>query len=221
MAESRAIWAVVPVKPFALAKRRLAPVLAPDERAALSLCMLEDVLAALRGCPALAGVLVVTGDPLAGAIAREHGAQVLEEAVARGPSAAIAAAAAALAARGAGALVAVPGDVPLVGAADIACVIAAPAAVVVVPARDGDGTNALRVPLPAPFEFAYGAGSPARHLAAARAACGEALVLDLPRLALDIDCPADLQALARWPAGTRTQAWLAGRHAPAAAAAGA
>src|SRR5262249_9551226 len=53
------IWAIVPAKPGADAKRRLAPVLAPAERERLAQAMLRDVLTALRGARCLAGVAVI------------------------------------------------------------------------------------------------------------------------------------------------------------------
>ena len=58
------IWAAVPVKEFAGAKQRLAPLLTPAAAQALAAAMLEDVLAALAGAP-LAGIMVNTVDPVA------------------------------------------------------------------------------------------------------------------------------------------------------------
>ena len=68
--------AVIPVKPLAGALGRLGSVLAPAERAALQAAMLADVLGACRATPGLQGMLVVTGDPAATAIARGAGAAV-------------------------------------------------------------------------------------------------------------------------------------------------
>ncbi|MBL8307282.1 MAG: hypothetical protein JNM33_11340, partial [Rubrivivax sp.] len=45
------LWAVVPVKPFARAKQRLAGELSGAQRAALAACMLRDVLTALAATP--------------------------------------------------------------------------------------------------------------------------------------------------------------------------
>ena len=42
------LWAVVPVKSFALAKARLSPVLCPGDRQRLALAMADDVLGAIR-----------------------------------------------------------------------------------------------------------------------------------------------------------------------------
>jgi len=63
------VWAAVPVKEFAGAKQRLAPLLTPRQRQELAAAMLEDVLAALADT-ALAGVMVNTVDPLGAELAR-------------------------------------------------------------------------------------------------------------------------------------------------------
>ena len=57
MSASGNLWAVVPVKLFADTKRRLMPVLAYDERAALARTMLEDVLSVLTRTLSLAGIM--------------------------------------------------------------------------------------------------------------------------------------------------------------------
>ncbi|MGH6954796.1 MAG: 2-phospho-L-lactate guanylyltransferase, partial [Alphaproteobacteria bacterium] len=57
-----AVWAVVPLKSFALAKRRLVAVLDADERAHLAAAMAADVLSMLRSVRGVAGTAVVTPD---------------------------------------------------------------------------------------------------------------------------------------------------------------
>ncbi len=58
------ISAIVPQKPLALAKSRLATVLAPSARATLSLAWLRRVCAALLAVPAVEAVTIMTPDPL-------------------------------------------------------------------------------------------------------------------------------------------------------------
>src|SRR5690606_41267907 len=65
MRNGRSTWAVLPVKDLAGAQQRLAGVLGAAERRDLFAAMLEDVLGALAASGGLAGVLVVTRDPLA------------------------------------------------------------------------------------------------------------------------------------------------------------
>ena len=68
--------------------------------------------------------------------------------------------------------------------------------VAVVPDRHGTGTNALVLSPPDAIRPAFGEGSRDRHVAAAREAGIPFAVEELPSLALDLDTPADLVALA-------------------------
>ena len=81
-----------------------------------------------------------------------------------------------------------------------------PGSVLLVPSRDGTGTNAMLLRPPSAMRPALGPDSRARHLARARRAGLTALTRELPGLALDIDTPADLLALmaAGVPCATRT-----------------
>jgi 2-phospho-L-lactate guanylyltransferase len=63
---------------------------------------------------------------------------------------------------------------------------------VLVPAADGDGTNAILLGPPDAMEPEFGPGSYVRHLSQAVAKRLDVQVLHLPGLAADIDAPADL-----------------------------
>ncbi len=119
MKECRGLWAVVPVKSFDRTKRRLMPLLSPHEREALAQAMLEDVLLALACSPSLAGILVITGDAEAAAIARAANASVLADDETAGTAAAVATAAHRLAAAEREGMLVVPSDVPLITPLDI------------------------------------------------------------------------------------------------------
>jgi 2-phospho-L-lactate/phosphoenolpyruvate guanylyltransferase len=211
------VWAVVPVKELAQAKQRLAARLAPALRRALALAMLEDVLAALAKAPALAGIAVLSVDPDVAALAARFGAAQWPEDARAGHSEAVAAAARRLAGQGC-AMLTVPADIPLLAAEDIGRLIAAakvPPAFVIVPARDGCGSNAV---LCAPADcvgLRFGGESFAAHLAAAHAGGIVPVVLDLPRVALDLDAGADLDLFLAYRSDTRAQAVLE-RHGVAA-----
>jgi 2-phospho-L-lactate/phosphoenolpyruvate guanylyltransferase len=73
------LWAVVPLKPLAVAKGRLAAWLSPDERTTLARVLLGDVLAALRAAPAVSRVLLISPDPAVLALAGTQGATPLLE----------------------------------------------------------------------------------------------------------------------------------------------
>jgi 2-phospho-L-lactate guanylyltransferase len=203
--------AVVPVKPLAAALGRLAGVLGPEERRALQAAMLADLLAACRAAPALAGTLVVTADPAAGALARAGGARVVAEPEGpAGMNAAVRRGLAAVAELGAPAALVLTADLPLARPEDLDAVVAAappgPGAVLA-PSRDGTGTNALLLAPPGALPPRLGPGSLARHLAEAARAGLAAVLLERPGLALDVDTPADLAALrAAEPGGATGEA---------------
>jgi 2-phospho-L-lactate guanylyltransferase len=206
-------WAVVPVKPFGLAKQRLAACMAPRARALLARLMLQDVLDVLHAVPALTGVLVVTADAQAAALARQRGARVLAEPEPAGLNPALAAAAAWLQQQGASGMLIVPGDAPGMTTDEIEHLLrrrAQGAAVSIAPAHDLQGTNALLLSPPQAMPPAFGEGSFHRHQQAAQAAGLTAQVVLLPGLALDLDQPRDLACFA-----TRHAAWRgtrAGRY---------
>lgn len=203
-------WAVVPVKDLTRAKRRLADLLVPEDRRGFYAAMLSDVLEAVTAVPSLAGVMVVTRDPEAAALAQRYGAQVLAEESNRGHSRAVARGAAQLRHRGIATMITLPGDVPLASAVEIETVLqelGPTPAMTLVPDRHGDGSNGLAVSPPDLIEFRFGPGSFPLHLEAARTAGVEARVLTLPGLGLDVDTADDLRAFAE------AQGRAAGTHA--------
>lgn len=206
------LWAVVPVKERDRAKERLAPLLPPDMRQALALAMLDDVLSALAAASGLAGVIVVTVDREARRLALGYGARILEDGARTGHTGAVIAAGSLLAAQGHAGMLTLPGDIPLVTAAEIGQVVAAhrPApSFTIVPAHDEGGSNAILLSPPDAVPLRFGVDSFFPHLRAAEVQGIRPTVLRLPGIALDIDNPEDLAAFARQPSPTRTRALLA------------
>jgi len=205
------VWAVVPIKATADAKQRLGNAVAPALRPRLALAMAEDVLAALAASPALAGIIVVTIDETAAALAARYGAHMLTDGARDGQTGAVAAAARWLAREGKGAMLTIPGDVPLVTPDEIAQIIAAHDRMpdfVIVPAHDERGSNAILCAPPEAVPLKFGDDSFLPHLDAARQAGLEPRILGLPGLGLDIDNPADLAAFLKLPSNTRARAIL-------------
>lgn len=193
------LWALVPAKLGDTVKTRLGAVLTHAERAALAHAMLSDVLVALRGVAALAGVAVITRDASVAALAGDHGAVALPE-TARGLNAGVAEGIAGCRARGASAVIVVMGDLPLLTAGEIERAIALlpERGVVLVPSLDGTGTNVLALrPVDVLPETHFGAGSLARHRAAAAALDLETISCALPGAAVDVDTVDDLAHLLR------------------------
>jgi 2-phospho-L-lactate/phosphoenolpyruvate guanylyltransferase len=216
------IWAVVPVKDTASAKTRLAPALPAELRQGLALAMLEDVLAALAEAHGLAGRLLVTIDPAARDLASRYGASCIQNGARDGHTGAVMAAARHLAAEGHGALLTLPGDIPLVTAAEIDRLIAAhlPApSFTIAPSHDEMGSNAILMSPPEAVPLRFGDDSFRPHLAAARAAGIEPTIVKLPGIALDIDNPVDLAHFSQIGSRTRAGLWLA-QNAGALASAG-
>jgi 2-phospho-L-lactate guanylyltransferase len=205
-----AIWAVVPVKDTSNAKQRLAAALPQAQRSTLALAMLEDVLEALAGARGLAGIIVVTIDPVARDLAQRYGAQTSADHAIDGHTAAVMGAARNLAARG-DAMMTIPGDVPLATVAEIERVIAAHQRghrFVIVPARDELGSNTILAAPADAVALRFGDNSYFPHLAAARACGIEPAVLPLSGIGLDIDTPEDLAAFLAKPSRTRARALL-------------
>jgi 2-phospho-L-lactate/phosphoenolpyruvate guanylyltransferase len=205
------VWAVVPVKELDQAKERLAAQLSQALRRALMLAMLEDVLTALAATPGLAGIVVVTVDPAASRLAMSFGAHVVEMGARDGHTGAVAAAARLLAAEGSPGMLTVPGDIPLVTAAEITQLLAAhrPApAFTIVPSRDEHGSNAIICSPPEAVPLRFGENSFFPHLRAAEACSIRPTVVRLPGIALDIDTPEDLAAFALQPTPTHARALL-------------
>lgn len=204
------MWVVVPVKPFALAKRRLGAVLADAERADLARIMLHDLLTVLAQSRRVSGVLLVSREPGVVAFAERFGAAQLQEAV-PGLSNAVDQGAAHLAARGETAMLMIPSDVPLATTAEIDALIAehfgAPC-VSIVSDLEGVGTNAIAVSPPDLMPFRFGKQSYFVHRAAAEALGARVRTPRVSGLALDIDTPEDLRRLLTYEMETETLAFL-------------
>jgi 2-phospho-L-lactate guanylyltransferase len=91
-----------------------------------------------------------------------------------------------------------PGDCPLLEPTELDGALSSFAAdtVGVAADRHGTGTNGLFLCPPDAIGPAFGPGSCERHLDRARRAGYEAKLMDIPSLALDLDTPEDLEALA-------------------------
>jgi 2-phospho-L-lactate guanylyltransferase len=179
-----AVAVLIPIKAFSQAKRRLARVLEPVERATLARSMAETVVAATHGLP----VSVVCDDDDVRVWARERGAQVIWS-PGRGLNGAVLDGVAHLAALGFRRAIVAHADLP--HARDLRP-LARSSGITLVPDRHGDGTNVISIPTDSGFRFSYGPASFARHLVEARRLGLPVHVEHDQRLAWDVDRPADL-----------------------------
>lgn len=211
MAERPTIWALVPVKDLRDAKQRLADVLDRAERRELFRFMLEDVLSVLAECRSIAGVVLVTRDSQALALAARYGARAIEEARNQGHTAASSLGARVLAREGVPGIVQLPADIPLLSVGDVDALIAAhgPApAVTIAPSRDERGSNAVVCSPPDVLPFRFGEDSFYPHLESARSLGIDPAVVERPGLTLDVDTPDDLLAFLAAPSRTRAYDYL-------------
>jgi 2-phospho-L-lactate guanylyltransferase len=205
------MWAVVPVKETQYAKQRLAESLTANLRPGFALAMLEDVLGALTAARGLAGIIVVTADPLAAEIARRHNARILVDEAHGGHTAVIQATARRLAREGRGGMLQVPGDIPLVTADEISLLLLEhrnTPAFTIVPSHDEFGSNAVLVSPPDAVPLTFGDDSFFPHLNTARKQGVEPLIMRLPGIGRDIDRPEDIRAFADLRSDTCAQAFL-------------
>src|SRR3954469_2850645 len=196
--------AVLPVKRFGAAKRRLDGDLSDGTRRALAEAMVTDVLIALRRAKGVDEVLVVSGETMAVALAAGYdAAAVIDDPEDAGHSAAAVRGVNAAIERGATRVLLVPGDCPALDPAQVDDLLAdadrnsdpAHPDVVVVPDRHGTGTNALLLTPPDAIRPAFGPGSRERHERLAREAGATVASIDVPTLGLDVDTVEDLAAL--------------------------
>lgn len=183
-------WAVIPAKPPAESKQRLAAAMPAEARERLVRAMLDHVLATVGAAGEVERCMVLGGDGIA-----------LPSGVSRIPDCGggLNPALQAMLDDSRGGLpdrlIVIHGDLPRLTAADVQHLAELPQGVIgIAPDRNGTGTNALSLPLPAArkLRFAFGAGSFARHLEEADRLVLPVEVLVSDGLGCDIDEPADL-----------------------------
>ena len=202
------IWALLPFKGAVGAKRRLASVLTEAEREGLVLAMVRDVLDALTASTSLAGVVVVSADATAAQLAEEFGAEAYADS-ANDLSGAVREASVFVGReRSASGTLFVPGDVPLIEAADVDAVLAGHERVTLVPDARDIGTNAAASSPPNAFEYLFDGKSFKPHIASAARAGIDARIVRRAAFGLDVDTIAELAEVASRAAGTRTGAFL-------------
>jgi 2-phospho-L-lactate/phosphoenolpyruvate guanylyltransferase len=142
---------------------------------------------------------VVTADPLAESIAVGDRAHVIRDSEQAGQSAAAELGLRHALAIGFERALLVPGDTPLLDAADVDALLQRcerePVGAAIVPDRHGTGTNALVLAPPDALTPAFGPGSRERHEQLARECGTSHRVEALPSLGLDVDTPDDLAEL--------------------------
>lgn len=186
---------IVPHRGLAAAKTRLAPVLDDGEREALARRLLEQVLGvAHETCGDV--VVISPSEALEPLVAAAGARLVVQRGL--GLNAGLEQARREAIAEGVTTLVILHGDLPNLGADDVAALLDAlpeAAGVAIAADRAGTGTNGLALQPPDAIGFRFGVGSFAAHLFEAERAGVPLSEVHRPGLEFDLDTPADL---ARW-----------------------
>jgi len=210
-------YILIPVKDLSRAKQRLASLMTQDERTRLAWVMLENTFAAAAGARNVDRIAVVTLYPPAIELAEKFGMELIVETDQISESASVDFGSKEAKKRGATAVLRLPIDLPLVTAGDIETIldhdVEAPS-VVIVPSRDGTGTNAILRRPPDLFPSHFGPGSLAKHLTEAAVCRAVSRVIELQSVALDIDDPDDVSELIRRGYGAAVCELLAGMNIP-------
>ncbi len=188
-------YILIPVKDLARAKQRLAPLMTQEERTRLAWAMLENTFAAAAAARNVDRVAVVTLYTPAIELAGKYGMELIAETEQISESVSVDFGSKEAKKRGATAVLRLPIDLPLITSSDIEMILEhdqGKPSVVIVPSRDGAGTNAILRRPPDLFSSHFGPGSLAKHLAEAAALKADCKALELPRIALDIDDPNDV-----------------------------
>jgi 2-phospho-L-lactate guanylyltransferase len=180
---------VVPIRSFRFGKGRLAPALDGDARVALAERMADAVVTAAAPRP----VVIVSSAPEVAAWCERHALVRI-----RDPGSLDAAADAGrrwVREQGLDRVVIAHGDLPFATTLDDVAGGGRDPIAVLVPDHRDDGTPVCSLPVDAPFAFAYGPGSFARHVAEARRARLEVRIVADEALGFDVDVPEDLARL--------------------------
>lgn len=192
-------WVVVLIKDFDSAKQRLMPALDAPSRRALARANAER---AILASAASDHRLVVAGSDEVAALARDMGVQALAEPRQEGQNVAAARGIAVAVEAGAGAVLLLSSDLPLVTRAAVSEVLAAGSRVeapvaMAIPAIGRGGTNALYLRPPDAVTLHFGSESLARFKHEAEDRGVNFSIHHSDAMALDLDEPADLARLRR------------------------
>jgi 2-phospho-L-lactate guanylyltransferase len=200
-------FGIVPVKDLSKAKERLSSLLPQDVRTGLAYAMLEDVLTALKGSRLLDRIFIVTMDREAARIAGGMGIEVIEETEQKGESDSVDRASRICKEMGAGSVLVIPGDAPLIKSEDIDFIAekeSDPPCVILVPARDMLGTNAILRNPPDAIPSRFGHDSFRKHTEEAWKRGIRIEYYENARVGLDVDHPDDLKLFASEKSDTKT-----------------
>jgi 2-phospho-L-lactate guanylyltransferase len=186
---------LIPVKRLDSAKQRLGPRLSHAQRADVARALFDDAMNLARQTDFLTWWVVSDDDDVLNEAAG-RGLGVVKD-PGEGLNEALRRAIEEIAGEGATSVAIVPADVPLAWKGDLQDLVdtGATSEVVIVPSSRDGGTNALWLSPPGLLEPQFGERSLHAHLRLAARLELRCTILDLPRLALDIDTIDDVESL--------------------------
>lgn len=191
------LWALVPVKELTRSKQRLAEMLGQDERKALVLAMLRDVLTAIQDSSEFDGILLVSRSRQVQVAARDFVSDIFIESRGSDHSQAVTEANRYLIDRHAvTSSLAISADIPRVTARDIRQIMRHHDRLTLVPNETGEGTNAILASPPNAIASHFGGPSLERHIKLADDAGLSPVIVRNMNVAMDIDEPLDLERAA-------------------------
>jgi 2-phospho-L-lactate guanylyltransferase len=191
--------AIVPVKTFSKAKRRLN--LSPEKTESICKLMLEEVLGTISKSTLIEKIALVTKDENAFAIGRRFGCVEIHEEQELGVNNAVSLADGYFLNDGFDATIVFPQDIPLMQPDDIQTLFNfrnSQRCALVVPSRKFDGTNALfRMPVNL-MRTHYDEDSYKIHLSTAEECLASSSLVLIRRIMLDVDEPSDLHYISQY-----------------------
>lgn len=198
MTQSSRAWALVPIKSFGDAKKRLAEAVDARTRHLLVRTMAEDVIAQLKKVPGLAGILIATRSDEVRGFAKAQQVECWEEPRDADLSAALNAAARHLAsALAADTVMILPCDVPLVESRLLSEALSRHQALTLASDDGGEGTNLLIASPPNLIEFCYDGHGFEVHRGRGLALGVDVQIIEDDTIQLDVDTPRDLDRLTK------------------------
>ena len=196
------IAAIIPVKPFAEGKSRLAGFLSDEQRYTLNRNMFRHVLKTALATQGVHDILVISRDEDSLNLAEEAGAHAILEGPNSSLNDALDVARKASFALNVSGLLIVPADLARLEPTDLIDILISAddhspttALVIIAPDESQRGTNALFIRPPDSIKFLFGVNSFERHREMAIDAGCQISVLKNPNLSFDVDEPKDLSNL--------------------------
>ena len=195
--KGRSTHAIVPLHTPKLSKARLSKALSKDERAKLTLAMLDHVLSVLQRARTISTVTVVSADRDVRPEVEKRSARFIWERRTRGLNSAITFAQRNLGPKSPSSILIIHADLPTLAPRDVDSFVRAARnyQIVIAPSKDGAGTNALYFQKPNLISTVFGPRSFHKHLKLIRKKSLRHKIVRLSGIGFDLDSSYDLKRL--------------------------